>query len=109
MEQFSKLSERPFLGYNPQFFFFFCFLGLHLWHMEVPRLGIKLDLQLLAYATATAMQGLSHVYNLHHSSQQHRIPDALSEARDQARILMDTSWIFFLLCHNRNSPSILLE
>ena len=24
------------------FFFFFClFLGLHLWHMEVPRLGVE--------------------------------------------------------------------
>ena len=25
-------------------FFFFVFLGLYLWHMEVPRLGVKLDL-----------------------------------------------------------------
>ena len=31
------------------------FLGLDLWHMEVPRLGVKADLQLLAYTTATAM------------------------------------------------------
>ena len=23
------------------FFFFFCFVGLHLWRMEVPRLGVK--------------------------------------------------------------------
>ena len=38
------------------FFFFFClvFLGPHLWHMEVPRLGFKPELQLLAYATAPA-------------------------------------------------------
>ena len=42
-------------------YFIFCFLGLHLWHMEVPRLGVKLELQLLAYATATAMQDLSSV------------------------------------------------
>ena len=34
------------------FIFIFCFLGLHLWHMEVPRLGIELELQLLAYTTA---------------------------------------------------------
>ena len=37
----------------------FClfFLGLHLWHIEVPRLGIQLDLQLPAYTTTTAMMG----------------------------------------------------
>ena len=33
---------------------FFAFLGLNLWHMEVPRLGVKSELQLLAYTTATA-------------------------------------------------------
>ena len=26
------------------FFFFFVFLGLHLWHMEVSRLGVGSDL-----------------------------------------------------------------
>ena len=26
------------------FFLFFCFLGLHLRHMEVPRLGVELEL-----------------------------------------------------------------
>jgi len=31
------------------FFFVFVFLGLHPWHMEVPRLGVELELQLLAY------------------------------------------------------------
>ena len=35
-------------------FLSFVFLGLHLRHMEVSRLGVKLELQLLAYATATA-------------------------------------------------------
>ena len=29
--------------------FFLVFLGPHLWHMEAPRLGAKLELQLLAY------------------------------------------------------------
>ena len=51
------------------FLFIFCFLSLHLWHMEVPRLGVKSELQLLTYAIATAMQNLSHVCDLHHSSQ----------------------------------------
>ena len=31
----------------------FVFLGLHPWHMEVPRLGVKSELQLPAYTTAT--------------------------------------------------------
>ena len=35
------------------FSFFFC-LGLQLWHMEVPRLGDESELQVPAYATATA-------------------------------------------------------
>ena len=62
--------------------FFFVFLGLHPEHMEVPSLGVKSELYLLAYATATAMRDPSHVCNLHHSSWQHRIPNPLSEARD---------------------------
>ena len=32
----------------------FCFLGPHLWHMEVPRIGVKSELQQLAYTTAIA-------------------------------------------------------
>ena len=36
------------------FVFCFVFLGPHLQHTEVPRLGVKLELQLPAYATATA-------------------------------------------------------
>ena len=50
--------------------------------MEVPRLGIQLELQLLAYTTATATWDLSLVCDLHHSSQQHWILNPLSEARD---------------------------
>ena len=47
-----------------------CFLGLHPQRMEVPRLGVKLELQVPAQATATATQDLSHIGNLHHSSWQ---------------------------------------
>ena len=49
-------------------FFFLFFKGPHLQHMEVPRLGVKSELQLLSYATATAMQDPSRVCNLHHSA-----------------------------------------
>ena len=41
------------------FFFFSCFLGLPLRHMEVLRLGVALELQFLPFAMATAMQDLS--------------------------------------------------
>ena len=58
--------------------------------MEVPRLGMELELQLLVYATATAMSDPSCVYDLHHSSWQSWIPDPLSEARDRTFILMVT-------------------
>ena len=47
----------------------FCFLGLHLQHMEVPRLGIELELQLLVCTTATEMPDPSCICNLYHSSQ----------------------------------------
>ena len=49
------------------FFFDSFFLGPHLWHMEVPELGVELELQKPAYETATATPDLSHVCNLRHS------------------------------------------
>ena len=49
------------------FYFIFFILGPHLWHMEVPRLGVKSELQLLAYTTATATPDLSCTCNLHHN------------------------------------------
>ena len=52
-------------------FFFFVFLGLKPWHMEVPRLGVESEPQLLAYTAATAVPDLSHISNLYHSSRQH--------------------------------------
>ena len=75
----------PFLSFPFLFFSFlglFIFLGPHPWHVEVPRLGVELELQLLAYTTPTASRDLSLVCNLHHSSQQCRILNPLGEARD---------------------------
>ena len=74
----------------------FLFLGgPHPWHMEVPRLSIKSELQLPAYTPATAMPDSSHVCNLHHSSQQCRILNPLSKARGPTRILRDTRQVRF--------------
>lgn len=67
------------------------FLALHLQHMEVPRLEVQSDLQLLASTTATWDPSL--VYDLHHSSRQCQILNTLSEARDGTRILTVTSWV----------------
>ena len=69
--------------------------------MEVPRSMVEVELQLPAYTTATAMPDPSYICNLPHSSQQYRILNPLSEARDQTHILMVTS--LNLLSHNRNS------
>ena len=63
--------------------------------MEALRLGVKLELKLLAYAIATATPDLSLVCDLHHSSQQHRIPNPPSKARDQICVLMDAREIRF--------------
>ena len=64
--------------------FLFVCLGPHPWHMEVPRLGVESELQLPAYATATATPDLSCICNLHHSSsRQRRILNPLNEARDR--------------------------
>ena len=75
------------------FFFSFCFLGSYPRHMEVPRLGVKSELLLQAYTTATATPDPSLVCNLHHSSR--RIPEPLGKARNRTCILMDASWIHF--------------
>ena len=74
--------------------------------MEVPRLGAGLELQLLAYTTATAMQDSSHVCDLHQSSWHHQILNPLSVARDGTRILMDTSCICFH-CATTGTPSLI--
>lgn len=63
-------------------FFFFVFLGLYSRHMEVPRLGVESELQLLAYTTAIGTPDLSCVCYLHHSSQHLWILNPLNGTRD---------------------------
>ena len=68
--------------------YIFCFLGLHVRHMEVPRLGVESELHLLATVTdtataiATSMQDTSCTCDLHNSSRQCQVPNPLIEARD---------------------------
>ena len=88
--QSSRLSQTSVtFSLSPFTHIQFVFLGLHLWHMAVPRWGVESELQLRAYTSATAKWDLSHVCDLHHSSQQRQILNPLSEARDRTR----TSWV----------------
>ena len=82
-------------------YIYICFLVPHLRDMEVPRLGVKSELE--AYTTATATQDPSCVCVLYHSSWQHQILNPLSETRDRTCNLMDTNWFHNPLSHSRNS------
>ena len=55
--------------------------------------GVKVELQLLAYTTAT--WDPSYICSLPHSSRQRWILNPLSEAKDQICILMDTSQVHY--------------
>ena len=103
----SKKKKKNSSFYSYFIFYFFVFLGSHAQHMEIPMLGVELELQLLAYTTATAMQDLSQVCDLHHSSWQCQILNPQSEARDWTCNLMVTSWICFL-CATMGTPKIAL-
>ena len=74
-------------------FVYLVFLELHPRCMEVPRLGVKSELQLLACTTATAMQDPSCVCDLHHSPGEGWILNPLRGARGQICILMDSIWV----------------
>ena len=96
----NKTGGKPDVAVICSFLFFFVlfclfvcllfwFLGPQVQHMEVPRLEVKSELQLLAYATATSKQDPSCVCNLHHSSQQCPILNH----RTGPRIKAASSWI----------------
>ena len=65
-------------------------LFTHPQHMEVPRRGVKSELQLPAYITATVTWDPSLICNLCCSLWQRWILKPLSKARDQTCILTDT-------------------
>ena len=78
------------------------FLGVHPQHMGVSKLEVESELQLPAYSHSNT--GSEPHLDLHHSSQQCRILNSLSQVRDRTRILTDTSQVCNPLRHNRNSP-----
>ena len=92
--QILNLRSHKGTAWAGQFFVLFCFalllrvtLGRH---REVPRPGVELELQLLVYTTAIAMQDQSCICDLYQSSWQCQILDPLCEAKDRAHVLMDT-------------------
>ena len=104
-----NIINQPYFYWKFVFFFLFLsFLGLHLRHMEVPRLGVESELQLTAYTTATAAPDPSHIFDWHHSSRQHWILNSLSEARDQTRNLLVPRWIRFH-CTMTGTPGLSLK
>ena len=89
------------------FAYLFIFLGPHLGHMEIPRLEVKsrAAAACLRHSHSNSNPGSESCLacDLHHSSQQCRILNPLSEARDQIHILMDTSWFPNPPSHSRHS------
>ena len=75
--------------------FFFSFSGLHLWHMEVPRLGVESELQLMAFITAIAVLDLSCICDLHYSLWQCQILNPLNKVMDRTCVLMDTNQVHY--------------
>ena len=92
-------------------FSFILFIFLFLLFRAAPaayggsQAGVESELQLPAYATATAIQDLSHVCDLHHSSRQHLILNPPSEARNQSLNLTVPSRIPFH-CATMGTPSL---
>ena len=77
------------------FLFFFCLFRTAPLACGGCSIGVKWELQLVAYTTATAMQDPSRICNLHHSSWQHCILNPLSKARDWTCVFLDATQIHF--------------
>ena len=99
-----KGETSCFFTHKYFYLFIYSFLGLHLWHMEVPRLRVPSELQLPAYTTATATPDPSRVFDLHHSSQQYRILNPLRGSRDQTHNLMVANRIHFCCATTQELP-----
>ena len=81
--------------------FFFFFLQPHLQHMDIPRPGFKLELQLPAIDIV--IQDPSCTCKLHHSLRQCQKLNPLIKAKDQTFILTDTMLSLNMLSQNGNS------
>ena len=74
---------------SPGLFICFFSLQLHLQFMEIPGLGVELELQEQAYTTAMVMLNPSCICDLYRCLQQWQIPNSMNKVRDQTHILTD--------------------
>ena len=102
----SSLQTSALLDIN---FFLFFFSLLHLWHMEVPRLGMDSKLQLQAYTTVWATPDPSCICDLCRSLRQCQILNSLSPgielvpAQTLCWVFNLPYWVFNLPSHKRHS------
>ena len=105
---FCPICCEPKTAFFFNFILFFVFLpfpGSLPRHMEVPRLGVELELQLLTYTTATATQDPSRVCTL---TAAHGNARSLTHwARPRPCNLMVPSWINH--CATTGTPALLLK
>ena len=87
-----KVYWKEYIQFSEGFCLLACLLAFYAAY-EVSWLGVKSELQLPAYTTATAVPDLSLVFDLRHSSRQHWFLNPLSKPRDGTHVLMDTSWV----------------
>ena len=114
----SSRSERPqsfpnllFLGLGGFLVFVFFFLGLHLRHMEVPRLGVAWALQLLALPCSHSNTRCKPHLRVTYATACGNTRSLTHRAR--TGIKPASSWILCqvlnLLTHNGNSPTLSLR
>ena len=77
--------------------------------MEVPTLGVKSELQLLAYTTAIASQVGASFSTKTAAQGKHQILKSMSKARGQTHILMDISWIPFCCATSGELPLLYVK
>ena len=77
------------------FFFFGLYRAAPMAYEGSQARGSNQSCSPLTYTTATATPDLSCICDLYHSSQQYRIPNPLSEARDWTLNVMVPSWVCF--------------
>ena len=85
------MVSTTFMSSSSIAFFSFPFWLGCIGSMDYSRLGVKLELQLPVYGTATAIQDLRHVSYLHHSWQQCQNINPVSDARSHTHVPIDPS------------------
>ena len=75
-------------------FFFLLLSGLHLWHLEIPRLGLNQSSSCLP-KPQPEQRDLSCICDPYSSSWQFGVLNPRIEATDWTHVLLDTSWVHY--------------